>query len=119
MMLLPPPADLDLSTTQPSKLGTFVATVETGDLTLGDAMTWTFAMTDADGNAIDTGDLRVDGGMPLHGHGLPSAPAAPRPVGDGRYEVDGIQFSMPGWWVITLHRATPLGDDTATFNFTM
>jgi hypothetical protein len=119
MMLVPPPADLDLSRTQTSALGTFVASVDTGELKLGDPMSWTFAVNDADGNSIDATELRVDGGMPLHGHGLPSAPSEPQLRSDGQYEVDGIRFTMSGWWVVKLHRATPQGDDVATFNFTM
>jgi hypothetical protein len=119
MMLMPPPADLDLSRTQASALGSFVATVEPGDLRLGRAMTWTFLVNDADGETVEASDLRVDGGMPLHGHGLPTEPSTPQAIGQGRYEVEGIQFSMAGWWVVKLHRTTPEGDDTATFNFTM
>ncbi|OEO28078.1 hypothetical protein VW23_006395 [Devosia insulae DS-56] len=119
LMLLPAPADLDLARTQTSAGGSFVATVAPGDLAIDRQMTWQFDIKDAQGAPIAASALRVDGGMPLHGHGLPSQPSAPQSLGGTLYEVGGIRFSMPGWWVVKVHRATPDGDDIAEFNFLM
>ena len=38
-------------------------------------------------------------------------------LGDGRFEVEGMLFSMPGWWVVNVHVETAAGTDQATFNF--
>ena len=52
---------------------------------------------DADGHAIDEAQILVDGGMPQHGHGLPTRPRVTRNLGDGIYEIDGVRFNMGGW----------------------
>jgi len=57
--------------------------------------------------------------MPEHRHGLPTQPEVTKGTGDGDYIVQGLEFSMPGWWVITFHIKTPEADDTVTFNLTV
>ncbi len=42
--------------------------------------------------------LVVNGGMPSHGHGLPTQPAVSRYLGDGTFLVDGMRFNMGGEW---------------------
>jgi hypothetical protein len=118
-MLMPAPADLDYALTRPSDLGTFTATVvpATDPIALEQVQTWTVELEMADGSSPDVAAITVDGGMPQHGHGLPSEPKVTRDLGDGRYEVEGMLFSMPGWWVVNVHVETPLGKDQATFNF--
>ena len=37
--------------------------------------------------------------MPEHGHGFPTVPEVTEYLGDGKYLVEGLKFSMPGWWV--------------------
>jgi hypothetical protein len=54
--------------------------------------------------------------MPEHGHGLPTQPEVTKGMGDGDYIVQGIKFSMPGWWVITFKVKAQDMDDTVTFN---
>ncbi len=41
--------------------------------------------------------LGVDARMPAHGHGMNYKPSV-KPVGDGRYRVEGLMFHMPGQW---------------------
>ena len=49
---------------------------------------------DAEGRAIDEAQISVDGGMPQHGHGLPTRPRVTRNLGDGIYEIEGVRFNM-------------------------
>jgi hypothetical protein len=54
--------------------------------------------------------------MPQHGHGLPTQPRVTRELGDGTYQLDGMKFSMTGWWEIKLAIQGPQGADKVTFN---
>lgn len=119
MMLMPAPADLDLSHTMTSETGAFVASIEPGSITIGEPQTWTIEVAMTDGSAVGVDHITVDGGMPRHGHGLPAEPRVSRELGDGRFEVENLLFSMAGWWVVNIHVQTPAGEDQATFNLTL
>jgi hypothetical protein len=41
--------------------------------------------------------LRIDARMPEHGHGM-NYQAAIKPLGRGRFQVDGLMYHMPGRW---------------------
>ena len=71
---------------------------------------------DAEGRAIDEARIVVGGGMPQHGHGLPTRPRVTRNLGDGIYEIEGVRFNMGGWWEFKLAIAGSNGADTITFN---
>ena len=73
-------------------------------------------ITDQMGQAIDGARIAVDGGMPEHGHGLPTQPRVTRYLGNGAYEVEGMKFNMGGWWEVRFAIATDAGVDTVTFN---
>lgn len=115
------PADLDLALVKPTAAGLYVAAIapEADSVTVGPMHAWTVSLTDADGVPVDTAAIMIDGGMPQHGHGLPTAPAVTRSLGDGRFLVEGMKFNMPGWWEIDLAIDGPAGADTVTFNFVL
>jgi hypothetical protein len=71
---------------------------------------------DAAGSPANVAAMSVDGGMPQHGHGLPTRPRMTRTLGDGRYEIDGVRFNMGGWWEFKLAISGPAGTDSVTFN---
>jgi YtkA-like len=71
------------------------------------------------GHAIDGATLAIEGGMPQHGHGLPTQPRVTQNLGDGVYEIEGVRFNMGGWWVFTLAISTPAGADSVTFNLSL
>jgi hypothetical protein len=73
-------------------------------------------VVDAAGQPVDGADMTVDGGMPQHGHGLPTRPRMTAGMGDGRYEIDGVRFNMGGWWEFKLAIRAPAGADSVTFN---
>ena len=99
-----------------SATGRYVATLEPASpLKRRQMQTVRVVIRDADGRAVDAADIGIDGGMPQHGHGLPTRPRA-RHLGDGIYEIDGVRFNMGGWWEFRLAIAGPHGADTVTFN---
>jgi len=116
-----PPSDLDLSLSKPTENGLYVGTLEPGatPLSVGPIHSWTVAITTADGKPVDHAAITVDGGMPQHGHGLPTRPQVTRELGQGRYLIEGMKFNMPGWWTIELDIDGPSGHDSATFNVTL
>lgn len=68
------------------------------------------------GGAIENAQVLIDGGMPQHGHGLPTQPRVTRYLGDGVYEIEGVKFNMGGWWEFKVAVASDAGADTVTFN---
>ena len=54
--------------------------------------------------------------MPQHGHGLPTRPQVTRELADGTYLLEGMKFSMTGWWEIKLAIEATAGADKVTFN---
>jgi hypothetical protein len=77
------------------------------------------AITDANGSAVDGATITVDGGMPQHGHGLPTRPRVTKALGGGVYEIEGLRFNMGGWWELHLTIDSPAGTDRVTFNLTI
>ena len=77
------------------------------------------AITDAAGTPVDQATIQIDGGMPQHGHGLPTRPRVTRALGSGLYEIEGVRFNMGGWWEFKLAIHTPSGSDTVTFNLAL
>jgi hypothetical protein len=76
-------------------------------------------ITDAGGRPVEQAVITVDGGMPEHGHGLPTQPRIGRSLGGGVYEIDGVRFSMGGWWEFKLAIESPAGADRVTFNLSL
>jgi hypothetical protein len=74
------------------------------------------SIRDSAGHPVDGATIDVDGGMPQHGHGLPTKPRVTRSLGDGRYEIEGLRFNMGGWWELRLAVDSPAGADRVIFN---
>ncbi len=97
--------------------GRYVATLEPArPLRPRQMQTVRVTVRDAEGRAIDEAQISVDGGMPEHGHGLPTRPRVTRSLGGGIYEIEGVRFNMGGWWEFKLAIAGPRGADIVTFN---
>jgi hypothetical protein len=73
-------------------------------------------VVDANGQPIDDATLAIDGGMPQHGHGLPTRPRATRCLGGGAYDIEGVRFNMGGWWEFEIAISGSRGADIVTFN---
>ena len=118
MLFAGPPKDLDYSRTRTSEGGVYRATIRPpGDsIPQGKLQSWTLHLETATGTPVDTAKVMVDGGMPQHGHGLPTKPRVTRPLGNGDHAVEGLKFNMGGWWVVKFAIAGSAGTDSVTFN---
>lgn len=61
---------------------------------------WILVLRDDSGEPIENAEIIINGGMPEHDHGLPTAPQVTRQLEAGRYLVEGVRFHMPGLWQI-------------------
>jgi hypothetical protein len=77
---------------------------------------WEIRLRSPSGEPVPRARISVDGGMPQHGHGFPTRPRVTRELGDGRYLLEGMKFSMPGWWELKLKVDAYAGADDITFN---
>ena len=113
-----PPAELDLSTTRTSAQGRYLVALQPPATppALNRIHSWTIQLKTPDGAPVQHARIDVDGGMPQHGHGLPTQPRVTQEIGDGRYLMEGMKFSMTGWWEIKLAIEGAQGSDKVTFN---
>ena len=118
MMFMKPPADLDFARTRVSEHALFRATIRpAGDsIPRGKLQTWTLHLETAGGSVVDSAVVTVDGGMPQHGHGLPTKPVVTRHLGQGDHLVEGMKFNMAGWWVVKFRVGAAAGTDSIVFN---
>jgi hypothetical protein len=118
MMLAKPPQDLDYSRSRTSEAGRYRATIKPdGDsIPKGKLQRWTLHLETAAGAPVDSAAIAVDGGMPQHGHGLPTKPRVTRPLGHGDHLVEGMKFNMGGWWVVKFRLDAAPGADSLVFN---
>jgi hypothetical protein len=100
-----------------SNHGIYRASLDTmKPLSVGEMQSVRLRLEDASGKRIDGATIGVDGGMPQHGHGLPTNPRVTRSTGNGEYAVDGLKFNMGGWWLLSFRVNSPFGTDTVEFN---
>lgn len=119
-MAMPPPADLDYSLAHASDAGLYAVSLQPAvePVPVGEMHAWTVTVTAPDGAPVPA-DIVFDGGMPQHGHGLPTVPKVVAEDAAGTYVVGGVRFNMPGWWELKVHVHGAAGDDTATFNLAL
>jgi hypothetical protein len=114
----PPPSHLDLSLRHPSTQARYVVQMEPPATVpaINQIHAWHIKLASPDGKPVRAARIVVDGGMPQHGHGLPTRPQVTREVADGVYLMEGMKFSMTGWWELRLAIQGAEGTDTAVFN---
>lgn len=86
---------------QASEKGLFEVTLDaqSGDsVAINQFLEWVLTVKTAEGEDVTPARITVSGGMPMHGHGLPSQPQVSEYIGDGKYLLKGLQFSMNGRW---------------------
>jgi len=74
---------------------------------------WTVSIVSTYDVAVSGASVSIGGGMPGHGHGLPSQPQVTREIAAGQYLVEGMRFNMSGQWEISVAIAAPGGNDIA------
>jgi hypothetical protein len=75
---------------------------------------WELELRDAQGTPVPEARITVDGGMPAHNHGLPTAPRVTEVLGPGRYLLEGVKFQMPGRWEMRFRVEADPGIETLT-----
>ena len=112
------PADLDLTLQHPSRQGKFVVRMEppTPWPAVNQMHAWQVRVSAPDGTPVSQARFSFDGGMPQHGHGFPTRPRVTREVSPGVYTLEGMKFSMTGWWDMRLAIEAGALADTAVFN---
>ncbi len=112
------PAGLDLRLARPSAHGLYLVTLQppAGAIGINRIHSWQLRIAAADGSAVSNAVVAFDGGMPQHHHGFPTSPRISAQPGEGAYRIDGVKFSMSGWWEIKLAIEGARGSDTVTFN---
>jgi len=113
-----PPSGLNLSLDRPTVHDRYHVTIQSlaDPIAINKMHAWEIRLRSPSGEAVSGARISVDGGMPQHGHGFPTQPRVTRELGDGRYLLEGMKFSMPGWWEIKLNVAAASGPDDITFN---
>lgn len=79
---------------------------------------WAVLVRDGAGAPRSGLRLAIDGEMPDHGHGLPTSPRIRATDEPGRYRLEGLRFSMPGYWRLVISVAGDGGGDAA-FDLTL
>jgi len=118
MIFRRPPSDPKLyEPTQASAAQMYRVTMNPAEsIKVGKLHSWNIQVVTADGAPVDSAQITVDGGMPQHGHGLPTKPIVTQHLGEGKHLVEGMKFNMGGWWVVKFAVAGDKGSDVVTFN---
>ena len=112
------PANLDYSRVRTSESGLYRAAIkpEGDSIPTGKLQKWTLHLDAANGTPVRAATIAIDGGMPQHGHGLPTRPRVTRELAPGDYLVEGMKFNMGGWWVVKFRVNARAGADSLVFN---
>jgi hypothetical protein len=119
MAWMPPvPKNIDTARVRVSESGMYRGTIKAdGDsIPQGKLQQWTLHLESAAGAPVSEATIAVNGGMPQHGHGLPTKPQVTKQLGNGDYLVEGMKFNMGGWWVVKFRVSAAAGVDTVVFN---
>jgi hypothetical protein len=113
-----PPVDLNTSLERTTQEGRYVLRLQPPATApaINQLHAWQVKVSTPDGQPVSHAQIGVDGGMPQHGHGLPTRPRVTRELADGTYLIEGMKFSMTGWWEIKLAVQAAQGADKVTFN---
>ncbi len=113
-----PPKDLDLSLQHASVQQRFVVRMEppASGPAINQMHAWQVRLNSPDGAPVSQARIAFDGGMPQHGHGFPTQPRVTREIEPGVYALEGVKFSMTGWWDMRLAIQAGGVADTAVFN---
>ncbi|MDO9084771.1 MAG: FixH family protein [Anaerolineaceae bacterium] len=112
------PTNLDTSSTLLSDDGLFQVSwsSDPAEVPLNQIHTWTLHIETPDGQPVENATVLVEGGMPQHGHGLPTNPQVTEFLGNGDYLVEGMRFQMTGFWEVRFIINSGEQSDSITFN---
>lgn len=114
---VPPPEGLRFTATSDEHGITVRAGPREGAVSIGSFQPWVVELYDAGGQPIYPARIGINGGMPGHGHGLPTQPQVTRYLGEGRYLIEGLKLNMAGDWTLLFGIETPTLRDQARLDF--
>jgi hypothetical protein len=120
-MFMAAPGDLDLSLSRKSENGLYTVTLvpEHAPIREGSLQSFVLTVATTDGAPVSVSRIEINGGMPRHGHGLPTEPRVTAALGEGKFRIEGFKFTMPGWWQLRFTIDAPPGRDEADFNIVL
>ena len=77
---------------------------------------WVIEVLDHEKKAVYPARISVGGGMPGHGHGLPTQPQVTRYLDNGKYLIEGMKFNMAGDWILAFIIETAANRDRVKFD---
>lgn len=92
---------------------------QTGMVKIGRFQRWVLELHDLEGNPVYPAKISIGGGMPAHGHGLPTQPQVTEYLDKGRYLIEGTKFNMSGDWVMVFGVNAGQISDTLKFEFNL
>lgn len=120
-LMTAPPAELDTTRAKTSEARLYRVAIapEKEPPRQGELHGWVLTLTTPDGKPVEGATIGIDGGMPRHGHGLPTSPQVTSSPGEGRYRIEGVKFNMGGWWELKFAISAAPGEDRVTFNLVL
>ena len=107
----------DLSLTHWSPHRHFLITlIPPANIPVQEIHSWQVKVETPDGKPLTKALVYMNGGMPEHGHGLPTRPVVTGEIAEGIYRVEGVKFSMAGWWEILVAVQKGPASDVTSFN---
>ncbi len=97
-------ADAEADESWVSDSGYFTVTFrsELQPLAINRIHSWILHVEDSEGDPITNAEIHINGGMPEHNHGLPTAPQVNEESQNGDYKIEGMRFHMRGYWEIRI-----------------
>lgn len=120
-MKAPDMSKIDTASEKKSKRGSYIVSYEfdTGAASVNKLLALKLKVKTADGKPVTGAEIKIAGDMPEHGHGFTTVPEVTEEPGGGEYLVEGIKFSMPGWWVVNFHIMAGGVGDSIEFNLVL
>ena len=112
------PSDKDYSRTRLSEDKKYLISISSlvEPIPINQIHQWEIYIETSMGLPVEDAKVSISGGMPMHKHGLPTAPRVTKNLGEAKYLLEGVKFNMTGWWELIIEVDTPIGRDKAIFN---
>ena len=94
-----------------------ISTADNSPAPVGRYHDWIISVEHRESGPVQQAAISIGGGMPAHGHGLPTNPKVSEYLGNGRYLLEGMKFTMDGNWLIQIHIVSKGIQDAIEFSY--
>ena len=115
----PPALNLALTRASPNKHFIITLVPPTGPIRIQQFHEWQIKVATSGGEPLTNALVYLNAAMPEHAHGLPTRPIVTKELVPGTYLVEGVKFSMTGWWEIYVAVQKVPASDVTTFNYVL